>query len=244
METVEIHCSGLTDWMLCEKSAVRRHWHPEVHDERVEHVATWMGSAVHASAAGVAMPPAPDMLVFDKITPTLKFAYHQIERMAAAVEQRLEEAEWNIDDREFELPPLWCDDWPINMRVVGRGDVLGQPIYHAAPTIIADIKTAADLAPAWVQLGGYAALYNAKMDQPIERVATIHCPRPDLFRDETPCDIYYADALAAEHEALKIMDRIATILCDQDVATAAPGTRCEWCSHPSCVVRSREFSLR
>ena len=120
------------------------------------------------------IPETPRMLVFDKITPTLKHAEVQIESMTEAVAEMV--SEWDIRDAEHESPSARSDDWTtFNVLLGGTVDLLAyNPLNQE--TVIVDLKTAADYAPAWLQLGGYAFLHEMETGWPVETVATIYFP--------------------------------------------------------------------
>lgn len=240
-----IHCSALTRWSLCEKAAVWRHLNPMPAEEKAEHIATWIGTAVHSLVAVQAVPDPPRILIFDGITPTIEVARRQIDLMAEAVEHKLNAeapGRWDIMGREIDLRPLHLPGWPDNFRLTGRMDfklrLANEDLW------VCDLKTAQDIAPAWVQLGAYRLLDRMSGHRAAGTVATFHCPRPkDIVLGKADCTIWTVDADAAEDEALRIVNRITEIIDDPDLATAAPGNRCSFCKHPECVVRAREISL-
>ena len=238
MDLIEIHCSALANWALCEKAALWRMMDPGTGDEPIEHVATWMGSAVHARVAEEDPPDEPKLIVFDKMTPNIKYARAQVERMAEAVTDKLIEVDWFVITREREVAPVDSPNWIPQLRLVGRTDL--DVISASGITITADVKTSKEFFPAWIQLGGYALMQDP---EPV-RVATIHCPRAALVQDQPPVEIYYADAAECADEAARIMSRISELLEDGSKAVAAPGNRCRFCKHPTCVVRSRDYSPR
>ena len=248
MDTIDIHASRLVDWAICEKSEIQRHNYPKAAaDEPMPHVATWMGSTVHAIAAGQEPMSPPKLQVYDDITPSLRHAWVQIDVMAAAVMEKTASARWEIIDRELTLPPMTHDQWPVNLRLVGRLDIKArQTAPYTMGILIADIKTAKEFAPAWIQDGAYGLMHEAAYgeDETVSRLAAVHCPRPKLPATAAKCEIYYCDAEAAMNEAFRIMVRIGDLLRDSELAYPAPGNRCRWCDHPNCVVRSQEFSPR
>ena len=187
-------------------------------------------------------PPPYDMMVFDKITPDIKYAKGQIPVMAEVVAEAVDAEGWHVVKHEVQVPPLSSVDWIPQLRLVGRMDITGRTIAGNRP-LIADLKTAASIPPAWLQLGGYHACCTPTAGE-IPRVATIHCPRFDLVGDPPKPKIYYADGPAVAREAIRIMNRVSDLLEDSDLAIAAPGNRCRNCEHPDCPVRSQDQSPR
>ena len=237
-----VHCSELTKWTGCDKSMSWKRQNPQPGPPREEHVATWMGTAVHAAVGGLGVPPPPEALVFDGTTPNLRHAHKQIERMALAVSTKLAASGWQILDTELEFPPLsFTSMLPetslMDLRLVGRIDLL---VRFLGKVGIIDIKTAKNIWPAWIQLGGYGLLYeegNGKGS--LGYLATVHCPRVELGREQPDAKIVYCDAGEAIEEARRICDRIQMVLED-GLAVASPGHECQWCEHPTCVVRTTE----
>ena len=242
-ETIDIHCSSLPDWAICEKSKIEQMTaRGDAPEEKLEHVAGWIGSSIHAMLASADRPDPPAFLVFDKITPTLDYAKGQIKAMAPSVAEAIEREGWEVARREVEVPPLQSPDWIPQLRLVGRMDVTGRTLT-GQQRLIADIKTAHSIRPAWLQLGGYHACCTPVAGE-IPRVATVHCPRFDLAGEEPKTTIYYADGPACAREAIRIMNRVSDLLEDAELAIAAPGNRCRRCEHPACPVRSQDQSPR
>ena len=233
----DLHCSQLADWAVCEKSKVWRTANAGLYPERDDHVATWIGTMVHAVVAGQESVPTPNMLVFDEITPTLRIAQLQIVKMASAILRRIRAEGWTVLSQEDELHPYWHQDWLPGMSLVGRSDLVAQTIDWTV--VLADIKTAREFRSAWLQLGGYAILYHETYDMFPSKLATIHCPRP-AHLEGADVTIYYCDTQAAMTEARRVANRVSDLMQDPDKAVAAPGNRCRYCDHPDCPVRSVE----
>ena len=239
---IQIHCSELVRWTACEKAAVWNYQNPAFAPPRMPHIATWMGSAVHARCADAPEPDAPEPVVFDKVSPNLSVARHQVEMMADSVSCAIDREGWEIKDRETQFPDLCLPDWPFNLRLVGRCDLRAS---WSGGRCIVDIKTSRNFEPAAIQLGGYRLLDRMSSGrEPATTVATVHCPRPDILPDHKMASIHYYAAEAAKVEAVRIMARIADLIRDPARGTATPGNRCRYCVHPDCVTRTHHFSPR
>ena len=241
MDFVTIHCSHLPHWTRCEKGQLDLLVNPPAAVEAPEHVAAWIGKAVHAVVAGEPAPLMPRMLVFDKVTPTPRFAHRQVEVMAHAVNGVLEGSGWTMLGQEIQLEPYASLDWIPELRLVGRPDLLA---LDAGSTVLADIKTSREFIGAWLQMGGYGLCASDLPD--LTTFATIHCPRPEKLIDTIiKAEIHTRPAKPIMVEAERVMQRISDLLHNEDLAVASPSRdRCGYCSHPDCPVRSHDFVQR
>ena len=234
METVpfltDLHCSSLPQWAVCEASEVWKLKNTETRPERGEHVAAWMGSAIHAYIADAREPDPPRELVYDGITPTMSVAEQQIDRMTDAIRQTMHKEGWEVRGHEVE-GRSYTNSLAPGVRLVGTMDLV---LEAGGRTAIVDLKTSADFRPAWLQLGGYALLHKAEV------LGVIHCPRPRSLLDDAEAKFHYNDqpAMLVAGEAFRVMLRVAELLHDGHRAIAAPGNRCRFCPHEACIVRA------
>lgn len=234
-----VRASSLARWASCEKRGLWAFHHPD-ETKREPHVATWIGTAVHALAAGAELPETPEMMRFDGITPDIRMAKLQIKTMADAV---AEAADVQFSRHEVYLGDWQHEQWPFFMFLSGTADLIG--IDGSGKYFIADLKTGAQFHSAWLQLGAYALLYEHSPDMvgKVETLCTIHCPRPSFPpAPDWGANLYFCDAHEAKLEAQRVLDRIAMLLSEEETPYAAPGRRCSSCEHPTCVVRTRGFS--
>ena len=232
MNEFHVHCSELVKWTGCEKSHVDQRANPGRRPQRPEHVATWIGHAVHALCAESAPPAPPAQMEYDGITPNLRHARRQIDRMALAVHGRLIDAGWRIDGHEVEMRPLPFPDLLPQLRLVGRIDLTGWWNGRG----IVDVKTSKAIEAAWLQLGGYGLMHEAEKGR-VEHLCTVHCPRVKLGAEQTRPTMHFCDPVEAMKEARRVVERISEIL-ERDRPVASPGSLCSYCEHPTCVVRT------
>ena len=226
----DIHCSSLPQWAVCEQSQIYMLKYPEAPPERGQHVAGWMGSAIHAYIAGEKPPDPPPVVVLDGITPTMAIAHQQIEAMSEAIEIALDNEGWAVEDQEYEPDPFTSALAP-GVRLVGRIDMR---LASGQKRALVDLKTSADFRAAWLQLGGYDLL------DPADILGTIHCPRPPSLIDVPVATFHYNEkpAEAVANQSLRVLIRAAKLLQDDSNAIAAPGNRCRHCPNEGCFVRS------
>lgn len=219
---------------MCEAAQVWKLQNGEDRPARGEHVATWMGTCIHSIIAGAGEVEPPAALVFDGITPTLSVAWQQIDAMAASINAKLLEEGWKVTAHEYAPEPVVYDDLDgAPVRLIGTID-LKMATDYARRRAIMDLKTSAEYRAAWLQLGGYDLL------DPVDTLGTIHCPRPPTLIDDPVTDIHYnkLPAAAVADQAFRVLRRAAAILHDDQLAIAAPGTRCASCPNDGCIVRS------
>lgn len=234
METIDLHCSQLVKWTECEKQRVWTMGQPGG-AIREEHVATFIGTAVHAAVAGEEYEEPSHHLVYDSITPTMNHAHRQIARMANEVTAEIKRSGWEVVGHEIDFPGLAFPHLLPQLRLVGRIDILGRFGHDFG---ILDVKTSRAIEPTWLQMGGYGILYEAAHPRNvITSLCTIHCPRVKLASDQPPARSYYCDASEAMKEAQRVINRISHCL-EYEVAVASPSHICGYCDHPSCVVRT------
>lgn len=238
---IEIHCSQLARWSSCEKAQLQAFFAPNLKEDTGEHIATWMGSAVHARIAEEEQPPFPESLRYDEITPTWQMAALQVEMMVESVQMALEVECWTILEQETELEPYRDTDWLPELYLVGRKDLYAMDVNCCR--VVADIKTARDFRPAWIQTGGYALCAMAA-GYKVHKVAAVHAPRPNIMNPVEPAQVYERPVRPVITETLRLMERISELIEEEDRAVAAPGDRCKWCQHPHCFVRSMEQAQR
>lgn len=233
---VEIHCSQLVKWTTCEASALWELMSTVSFEPKEPHVATWIGSAVHAAVAGEPIPEPPDMMVYDEVTPTRKIAEHQVEKMRKAVVQTIYNYGWTVLRSEAELKPVSDPGWLPQLRITGRMDILAAD--RKGRHILADIKTRREYRATWLQTGGYVICVRDAGVR-VDEVAAIHAPRSKFLNPQN-VGIVTNDATDCAEMAMRAMNRISELIEEQERAVAAPGNRCRWCEHPRCPVRARE----
>ncbi|MCY4471146.1 MAG: PD-(D/E)XK nuclease family protein [Thiotrichales bacterium] len=251
--SITIHPSRVADELACEKAGVWRMLtgpteHAKYNDH--VHVASWIGSAVHARVAEAAEPPPDELLVYDELTPTMRRARAQVDQLAEAVSDAIRQRQWDVVAHELNLGPITLPGWPPSVDIEGTADLLTRN-RRSGRGILSDVKTSRDVYPGWLQLGCYALLYDAVgiegppgVPHDLEGVAIVHAPRPATLLAKPHADVLYAPVTEVVFEARKALARLVTNLIHPNDAPAAPGTGCRWCPHPTCVVRERHYAPR
>ena len=236
MNNIEIHCSEIPKWAACAKSAQWKMNYPEKRQERLPHIATYIGSYVHATLADLEPPDGTGMFVFDKITPDMNYARVQAKRMTEAVRAWL--GDCSDIDFEVNLGTMREVEWPDNMVLTGTADmILATPEGRLA---VLDLKTSRNIEAAWLQLGGYAKLLNSRVHR-VDLVGVLHCPRGHL-QEELNVTATWREAGPALDEADLVLKNISRSFMGWNMA-ASPGPACRYCPHPDCVVRAGEQDI-
>ena len=227
----KLHASHLGSWTRCEWQEL---WN--VMGERpparskAEHVAAYIGRAVHAWVAGADLPAEPEHLRFDKKTPTINEARATIQRMGSELTVWVRNWGWEIVEHERwrEGPIEGAPDWLI---ATGTLDL---EVRIGPERGIPDIKTGAGLQGAWLQIGTYSILHPHEVDFG----AVIHFPRVPLAEELMPPTVERRPAKPLEDAARGVIRRVGVLLSRPEAAVPSPGGWCEYCDHPSCPVRA------
>lgn len=228
----ELHPSRLSAWSRCEKRALAEA--TAVSQPQPEHIASWIGRAVHAEAAGAEWPDMPDETVrFDRVTPSLDMAGKQARRLGSAAKEGIARQGFDIVGQE-ELHATRFDFLPW-LEVVGTMDM--RILVGEAYGII-DLKTGRSLEGAWLQVGAYALM----TETPAEWVGILHVPRHWARHYEIPEPLLL---LKPTDRILPLVERnilrIGEVLVGGDeVAVTAPGAWCAHCPIGDCAARVQE----
>ena len=234
--TVTLHASEIGRFTRCERGAVDRAAAPAAAPE-AEHIAGWVGSAVHADVLGEPEPPLPDRVKFDAKTPTLMVARYQVKRMAAKLGKWIERQRWEIIRREYGREAVLLDDTPW-LSIAGRTDL--EVLDEGLQTNIIDIKTGGGIQAAWLQLGIYGLLHEQSEDDRgiAGSLSTLHFPRVRIG-EELPVPVLDTrPAAPVMKDALAVLKRTMRLLENPEAAIPSPGTWCEWCPVATCAVRA------
>lgn len=243
-----IRPSKLADLLACEKKGVRSLGIVEVtlrRREREQHVATWIGKAVHALLAGESLPEPDGLLVYDAITPTFTRARAQIVDMAGALSSKLFGMGWRPLAKEVQVGPARWDHWPHNVHLEGTADLLC--VDAEGKGVLVDVKTSKEIVKAWMQLGCYALAYEHQESEIegapkfIDRVAVAHCPRPKHLLETPIASVYSQSTSDILGDTWHALNRVIENIKNPDAAPAAPGPSCRYCNHPECRVRVRDY---
>ena len=251
---MQLRPSQLARWMQCEKQGIHRAHFPPEPGPRVEHVAGWIGSAVHAALAGDSEPIPPKFLSFDDLTPTFAVARAQITRMVPAIEAVLALNDFTPLAHELHLPALTFvgndtfPDWPADLQLGGTLDLLcaGGPDDAG---IVADFKTGRTFEAGWLQIAAYALRYEwSPPDDPrlpvtIGEAAIVHCMRPAVLKP-AQATLLRQPIEPLMDEAVRVLNRVIASHLDPESAPATPSERCRFCEHPRCPVRTADYSTR
>ena len=240
-----IRPSQLARWMQCEKRALHQFHYPN-DNERVVHVAQWVGSAVHAMCNDEEMPEFPKnkYVRYDYITPTRINALNTAHLMYAKLRNVAEKNNIDVISREDRTMKMRLETWPLNVYMQGTIDISGLKMPNFEITII-DIKTGEDFHAAWLQLGAYAAVLDHWNSPQVDLLAVIHLKRKDLLLPDYEPQIYFNNAEKCKELAMKSVDRIIDLIhSESDSATACPGLHCNSCNVPECAIRAYDFNPR
>ena len=238
MDTIEIHCSDIQKWAGCTKAMHHKTFSSDARPKRMPHIASLVGTAVHAKVSGADEPEVPASVVFDGHTPSMRIARQQVQIMSDSIKLSLRDH--SDIDFEVELTSLREDHWPQNVILAGRADMVG---FTPDSTIfIADLKTSHSTEHAWLQLGGYAYLMQ-NMGHQVDKVGVIHCPRDKVGMTSAAVDKSWVSGAEVIQESIEVVERAVSILRMNERPTAAPGPACRYCTHPSCVVRTIEPNI-
>lgn len=245
---IQIRPSKIASLLACEKAGMRSLGFVELKvRERVEHVATWIGKAVHARLAGAPEPEPPKLLVYDDVTPSRRRAEVQIFEMHAALATEVESLGWTTLAHEVQVGPVRWDHWPQNVHLEGTSDLLA--VDSDFRGVLLDVKTSKEVVKAWLQLGCYVLAYEHNQvniegaPRFIDRVAVAHCPRPQSILSNPTATISIQAASFVLGESWNALNRIIVNMQNPDAAPAAPGPHCRYCDHPECPVRAHGYQL-
>ena len=232
MSDDRLHPSSLGSWAGCPK----RTWR-ELEDgvgRDVPTIAAWVGSAAHALAAGLPMPPDPfAMMLFDRFTPSLKVARLQAIRIARVVDEVLTQHGLKVVAGELAVE---------DNATSGVLDFLLEYDLSDRPLVILDLKTGQHVpAGAWLQLGSYFDAYSLEYaDAPADQVAVIHVPRRAPL--EIGCEEFElrpgAECAAAARSLVADVNYWMSTRTRDNIA-AHPGISCH-----SCPLTSRDCAVR
>ena len=245
---LELHASELVKWTRCEKQRYDKTFNPDPTKEYREHIATWIGSAVHAMIALEEVPRRPDDVVFDKKTPNWKAATWQLMVMVERVQKSLNNIKAADIRHEVYLGKHNITGLPLNMYLTGTLDLTFnvQSSLHSDRPAILDIKTSESFIPAWIQLGAYKYLYEMTSEHPCNLLGVLHCPRPEygvLDNNKVSDIVWSSEPETCKREALRIARRVAKLVEGSLLPLPAPGGYCAYCTVESCAVRQNLTSL-
>ena len=228
-----LHASALPKWVTCERSAIWRVMHPDSGERKAEHVAGWIGSAVHALAAGMEPDPAPQQMTYDRITQNLDQAKSQVTRMGHKLEQYVHEQGWRIQEVEANYEEDHFESsW--SLKLSGTMDLVVEADH--SNNWILDHKTSANPTGVWLQLGAYHKVYP-KRDQ-VDLVGVVHFPRVKLQQEMPEPKLELRDANRAADDAEIVIRRVGQLIESPELALPSPGYHCALCSNHQCASRA------
>ena len=202
--------------------------HPEAKPFAGEHIASWIGSAVHARLAGEELPAMPEPALFDDRTPTARHAKAQINMVVKAIEATVDPVGWKVLAREMPVRAL------IEGAVItGTCDFV---VDTGLGKAVLDVKTGHAAYHSWLQLGAYAAALDAAEDEGPASVGLIACPRPRVGRPEA-AHIEFRPAGPAKADAGAVIRRVSALFNDGSEPLPNPGVHCARCPVPDCASR-------
>ena len=227
-----IRPSKVAAWLGCERQGVYEGARIGIElrrRERQQHVATWIGKAVHARLALESEPEPDGLLVYDATTPSRKIAENQIGQMTRALRIKLERLGWRALAREVQVGPARWPHWPHNTFLEGTSDLLC--VDAEGKGVLVDVKTSKEIVKAWLQLGCYVLAYeHTECEIPgapkfVERVAVAHCPRPRSVLELPIAEIYTQPAGDMVKDAWIALNRIIENIKHPEAAPAARTAR-------------------
>ena len=234
--SAELHPSRLGTWSRCETRALAETL--ATGEPQPEHIAAWIGKAIHAEVAGEPWPEISDEPVrFDRITPNRDHARKQARRLATAAKDAIVDQGFDILGQE-ELHNCRFDFLPW-LEVVGTLDLR---IKVGEADGVVDIKSGRSLEAVWLQTGAYCLM----TETPAEWAGVLHVPRHWVkhFDIPTPQLLLKPTNLILPLVQRNIL-RIGEVLAGGfDVAVTAPGAWCATCPVKDCaarVVEKEEF---
>ena len=234
-----IHASRLGRWSECEAREVHELKNPkEVKAlEGAPHIASWIGSAAHAVAAGEKLPPDPGTAKFDHITPVMSHARMQANDLGMDLKDRIDRQRLRVLEREQPLSETI--DYDTGCLLVGTPDLVCSLGKEA---VIIDLKTARVVHTAWLQLAAYVRLYRATIAEyytypkGVLSVGIMQLRRTPLGTPPAEISTEYRSADTAMKSIRPLLDRITRILSGAEEPIANPGTHCSYCTK-DCAVR-------
>ncbi len=239
---LRVHPSSLGAWCRCERRADFEFSRPRPRGP--EHIAGWVGTAVHALMAGQEPPPLPEPATYDHLTTSPRMARAQARAIA-------------FDLREAVAPlcmtPLACEvavRSPLDGAVLdGRADLaLRLPETPErpgrGPLALLDYKTGRRADHALVQLGAYAlAIERAGLfdGDPVESLIVARRPRGPKGG---PAAVEIRPAPPAVADAAARVSRVADVLSRRAEPLPSPGPHCQSCPVPACGCASPSRSDR
>ena len=201
--------------------------HPEAKPFAGEHIASWIGSAVHARLAGEELPAMPEPALFDDRTPTARHAKAQINMVVKAIEATVDPVGWKVLAREMPVRAL------IEGAVItGTCDFV---VDTGLGKAVLDVKTGHAAYHSWLQLGAYAAALEAEGEGPAS-VGLIACPRPRVGRPEA-AHIEFRPSGPAKADAGAVIRRVSALFNDGSEPLPNPGVHCARCRVSDCASR-------
>ena len=225
---IEIHPSRLASWRSCERRAMWEHLHPESKPFAGEHIAGWIGSAVHARLAGKDLPVLPEPALFDDRTPTEIYARAQVNMLVTSIEAKVDPIGWKVLAREIPVRA------PVEDAVIaGTCDLV---VDTGLGKAVLDVKTGHSSYHSWLQLGAYAAALDATEDEGPTSVGLISCPRPRVGRPEA-AQIEFRPSGPAKTDAVAVVRRVIALFNDGGEPLPNPGLHCSQCRVMDCASR-------
>ena len=226
-----IHPSSIKRWARCEASAI--HYMQDIHskdrEKHAPHVASYVGSAVHAKVAQVEHPPAPLFIKYDKETPTMKVANKQTEKLSMLAIEKLRELRLFIADSEVDF------DFQINeaVEVRGRVDAIVE-IQLTGELCLLEIKCKEPDPTDLHQIGAYA-LFMRKESPNLKHYCILYLPRTITSLEEVV--VVKGEIDKIKEPAFNMMKRIVHVLSSVDEETYTPGYHCAKCALEECHMR-------
>ena len=219
-----LHPSQLAKWSQCERYGLNEHLSPR--KDRPAHISAWVGTAAHQLIAGGEVPPAPERVRFDPITPTMDKAFGQARLIHRAFTDLVRAQGWKVLRSEYPVSALVG-----RTMVAGTVDLIVAGCWGRQRAIL-DLKTGRSAPHVWLQLGAYA-LALGEMGTPVDDLGVVK-----IYRGETGASDYElrpAAPIMAEIESQ--LERVTEVLEGERPAEARPGMHCPRCGVSDCLLR-------
>ena len=196
------------------------------------HVATWIGSSVHARIQGLENDPVPDNLRFDAKTTTIERARDSVEKILSAIGEfeRLYKPEYH--GREMKVEAAVGE---YGTKLTGTIDMIAS---IGGKRGIIDLKTGAQPHSVWIQTALYGFLLEHTEGWKPDEVASLHVPRVGP-RTEQRWSFQarpYADLDGDAQQWAWTLDQLCQAGFEELIAS--PGLHCGYCPVDDCAIRA------
>ena len=237
--SLEVRPSKLIEWARCQLRAQHRTLRPRKDRYPVPHIASWIGTEVHAMLADREPSPVPSYVAFDTITPNREAAFSQIDRIVGYTRAAMVARHWCKHRYEVEVGTEQPFQGTIDLIFDGQHDPA------VGGWAIADVKTGRISDGVWLQLGAYMNAIEQGWERfgqgvviAMKKVVLIHAPRTSLY-EEQKCEVTIRDAGKCKVAAKLLADIAYNVVHEDWTPVPMPGRHCSSCEVMDCAVRAQ-----